>query len=257
MPNLLQEFIDSIHQFAGSSAENKIKFLFKVYDLDGDGLIQHKELQHVMRACMDENGMQFSESQIDDLTMAMFDDADPFHRGAITYEALKNQLEKHGGLLENLTISIDRWLVPLPQEPKKVKKPLPHQLTAPYLKNNYVYLVFLGLFIIINVALFISRAIQYRHSNGFVILARACGKIELNRSQSNHYNSSFLRTMLKLQLHLGASTDASEIDHVPAIEAGPRSSTSARPSHLPAQIGRHDDRWLQHNSHDHASVQFL
>lgn len=46
----------------------------------------------------------FTLLQIDDLTMAMFEDADPFNRGAITYEALKNQLEKHGGLLENLSI---------------------------------------------------------------------------------------------------------------------------------------------------------
>lgn len=36
--------------------------------------------------------------------MAMFEDADPYNRGAITYEALKGQLEKHGGLLENLSI---------------------------------------------------------------------------------------------------------------------------------------------------------
>lgn len=36
--------------------------------------------------------------------MAMFEDADRFNRGAITYEALKSQLEKHGGLLENLSI---------------------------------------------------------------------------------------------------------------------------------------------------------
>ena len=67
----------------------------------GDGLIQHEELQHVMRACMDENGMKFSETQvnyvfiwmmescsisnflykIDDLTRAMFDDADPDNNG--------------------------------------------------------------------------------------------------------------------------------------------------------------------------------
>lgn len=53
---------------------------------------------------MEENGMKFSEDQIEDLTMAMFEDADPNNRGTITYEALKNQLEKHGGLLENLTI---------------------------------------------------------------------------------------------------------------------------------------------------------
>lgn len=46
----------------------------------------------------------FSRSQIEDLTMAMFEDADSCNRGAITYEALKDQLEKHGGLLENLSI---------------------------------------------------------------------------------------------------------------------------------------------------------
>lgn len=31
----LQEFLDSMHQFSGQSSEDKIKFLFKVYDLDG------------------------------------------------------------------------------------------------------------------------------------------------------------------------------------------------------------------------------
>lgn len=121
-----------MHQFAGQTPDDKIRFLFKVYDLDGtyiktliilnvnysnrhvnklnfkillgDGLIQHRELQHVMRACMEENGMQFSEDQIEDLTMALFEDADSESRGAITYEALKNQLNKHNGLLENLSI---------------------------------------------------------------------------------------------------------------------------------------------------------
>lgn len=44
--------------------------------------------------------------KIDDLTRAMFDDADSENRGAITYEALTNQLTKHGGLLENLSIRL-------------------------------------------------------------------------------------------------------------------------------------------------------
>ncbi|KAL3286019.1 hypothetical protein HHI36_000532 [Cryptolaemus montrouzieri] len=135
-----------------------------------------------MRACMEENGMQFSEEQIDDLTHAMFEDADTNNRGAITYEALKNQLEKHGGLLENLSISIDRWLVPpKPQPPppsfiKKIMSLRPYQLTKPYVKNNQVYLIFLAFFVIVNAALFISRSYQYRKSNWFTIFARACGQ---------------------------------------------------------------------------------
>ena len=39
-----------------------------------------------------------------ELTTALFEDADVEKRGALTYEALKAQLEKHGGLLENLSI---------------------------------------------------------------------------------------------------------------------------------------------------------
>jgi Ca2+-binding EF-hand superfamily protein len=31
----LQEFIDAMHQFAGQSPDDKIRFLFKVYDIDG------------------------------------------------------------------------------------------------------------------------------------------------------------------------------------------------------------------------------
>ncbi|XP_030377157.1 NADPH oxidase 5 isoform X2 [Scaptodrosophila lebanonensis] len=182
----LQEFIDAIHQFSGQSADDKIRFLFKVYDIDGDGLIQHKELHDVIRHCIMENGMEFSEDQIEDLTTAMFEDADPHNSGEITYEALKNQLNKHGGLLENLSITIDRWLVPIGEDPNAAAKksksklwnsiPIPHQLTFAYMKNNQVFVTYLFFYIAVNICLFISRAIQYRASNGFVILARACGQ---------------------------------------------------------------------------------
>lgn len=80
--------------------------------------------------------------------------------------------------------SIDRWLVPLPLEATNTQSKccdkLPHQFTAPYLRNNYVFLGFLTIFIVINLGLFISRLIQYRSTNGFVMLARACGIIIIN-----------------------------------------------------------------------------
>ncbi|XP_075986113.1 NADPH oxidase [Anticarsia gemmatalis] len=178
----LQEFIEAVHNFAGKTPEDKIRFLFKVYDLDGDGLIQHRELQHVMRACMEENGMQFSDEQLLELTTAMFEDADTEQRGAITYEALKKQLSSHEGLLENLSISIDRWLVPPKQDPEPVSllqrlsKLKPYQLSGPYFRNNYVFLTYLGLFFLVNIGLFVTRCYEYRKSNGFVIFARACGQ---------------------------------------------------------------------------------
>ncbi|KAM7343030.1 NADPH oxidase isoform 2-T3 [Cochliomyia hominivorax] len=216
----LQEFIDAIHQFSGQSADDKIRFLFKVYDIDGDGLIQHKELHDVIRACMEENGMEFSEDQIEDLTTAMFEDADPYNRGEITYEALKHQLHKHGGLLENLSITIDRWLVPMAQETPANKTngscwnriPIPHQLTPAYMKNNHVFVTYLFIYIAINVCLFVSRAIQYRASNIYVIFARACGQclnfncawilVLMLRHSLTYLRSRGLSTFLPLDNHI-------------------------------------------------------
>ncbi|XP_041972377.1 NADPH oxidase 5 isoform X2 [Aricia agestis] len=177
-----QEFIAAVHRFGRQTPEDKIRFLFKVYDLDGDGLIQHRELQHVMRACMEENGMQFSDDQLMDLTGAMFEDADVEGRGAITYEGLRDQLNKHEGLLENLSITIDRWLVPPPPKPKpksfpqRLAKMKPYQLSLPYFRNNYVFVSYLFVFFIINFGLFVARIVEYWNSNVFVIFARACGQ---------------------------------------------------------------------------------
>ena len=54
---------------------NSFNDFFSSHSPSGDGLIQEKELQHVMRACMDENGMKFDEGEVDDLTRALFHDA--------------------------------------------------------------------------------------------------------------------------------------------------------------------------------------
>lgn len=99
---------------------------------------------------------------------------------ATTWPAARSQLipPAHG----RLPHSIDRWLVP--PKPKcpptsllgKLSALRPYQLSRPYLKNNYVHLVFGLVLLIVNLGLFVSRAIEYRHHNGFVILARACGR---------------------------------------------------------------------------------
>ncbi|RVE40785.1 hypothetical protein evm_014565, partial [Chilo suppressalis] len=78
---------------------------------------------------------------------------------------------------------IESWLVPPPVAAsssktllQRLSKLKPYQLSLPYFKNNYVFLSYLAAFFLVNIGLFVSRAYEYRHSNGFVILARACGQ---------------------------------------------------------------------------------
>lgn len=78
---------------------------------EGDGMIKLTELKAVLKACVEENGMKFSEMQLDELTTALYDDArdssDDVDRASakgLSFDELKTQMTKHPGLLENLSI---------------------------------------------------------------------------------------------------------------------------------------------------------
>ena len=70
----------------------------------GNGLIDFEELRTVLKSCMDESALRFSEDKLNELTKALFDDADTDGSGAITFEELQSELAKHPGVVENLTI---------------------------------------------------------------------------------------------------------------------------------------------------------
>ena len=102
----LEEFLETMHQFALQGDEEKLSFLFKVYDPNGDGVIDQSELREIIRSCVAENGMEFDETQVDDLARALFEDAVKPGKEGISVDDLSDQFKKHKGLLENLTLSI-------------------------------------------------------------------------------------------------------------------------------------------------------
>lgn len=76
---------------------------------------------------MEESSLTLSEEDLDDLTDVLFDAADEDNSGSITFEELKAELEKHPGVIENLTIRSDTYPLlstppPSPQKPKNKNK---------------------------------------------------------------------------------------------------------------------------------------
>ena len=67
-------------------------------------MIDFDELRTVLKSCMSESALVFSEDHLDDLTSALFDDADTDGNGSISFEELQAELDKHPGVVENLTI---------------------------------------------------------------------------------------------------------------------------------------------------------
>ena len=70
----------------------------------GNGFIDFDELRTVLKSCMGESTLQFSDDKLDELTRALIEDADVDNSGTITFEELQAQLDKYPGVIENLTI---------------------------------------------------------------------------------------------------------------------------------------------------------
>ncbi|XP_052694613.1 NADPH oxidase 5-like isoform X2 [Crassostrea angulata] len=168
------ELMDGLRMLTKGTPAQKLKFLFDVYDVDGSGSIDREELKTVLRSCMEESSLTLSEEDLDDLTDVLFDAADEDNSGSITFEELKAELEKHPGVIENLTISAAQWLKP-PAGTNKKTKGWTEKLTWKYIRNNLRKVVFLVLYILINLGLAGYTINKYIDSNAFVIVARIGG----------------------------------------------------------------------------------
>ena len=76
------------------------------------------ELKEVLVACAEENGLKFTNNQLDQLTEVLYEDAVNNNNsdkdktsintdGGIRFEQLNAQMAKHPGLLENLSIRLE------------------------------------------------------------------------------------------------------------------------------------------------------
>ena len=92
--------------------KKKFSYAKCALNFTGDGLIKLHELKAVLAACSEENGMKFSDEQLDQLTWALYEDAMDCRDGdskaapgaGLEYEHLLAQMAKHPGLLDNLSI---------------------------------------------------------------------------------------------------------------------------------------------------------
>ena len=87
-------------------------------------MLQVEELQCIMEEALQENGLRLPASDVQELTFALYEEAlgDQEDTGEISIDQLKDALSKHEGVLENLTISLAKWIVPRKERPKPTFK---------------------------------------------------------------------------------------------------------------------------------------
>lgn len=177
-----QEFLTSVEQLVLGDDEAKLKFAFDLHDGNRNGAIDERETRQIIASGLVENQLDFEEQQVNELTGALFREADVNKDGDITFEEFKAVLAKHPALVRSMTVSPVAWLRPRQREIFKAIESAAHpqqpeRRWGHYLQNNWAMLLFLALYVGINVFLFVSAAMTHaaQGDNVFVQIARGCG----------------------------------------------------------------------------------
>ncbi|XP_063962617.1 NADPH oxidase 5-like [Lytechinus pictus] len=148
----LNELIGALRLLVNGTEEEKLHFLFRVYDVDGSGFIDFDELKTVLNSCTAESALTLSDETLTELTEILFEDADVDGDGHVSFEELSEQLQRYPSITSNLTISAAEWLNP---KKKKLKQQSARKTCCNYhtIRNHLSVIIFWVVFVIINVGL--------------------------------------------------------------------------------------------------------
>ncbi|XP_028394802.1 NADPH oxidase 5-like [Dendronephthya gigantea] len=172
----MRDLCQGLELLTNGSQIDKLQFLFKVYDIDGNGELDRGEMRTVLESCVEESSLSMDHQQLEELTEVLFEESDTERKGFITFDELRNFLDKFPGIAENLTISAGKWLTP-PTKPKKkpISRYIPKYFTWNYISNNPDRVGFIFVYLLINAALMIWVGIVRAPMGVFVVLARIHG----------------------------------------------------------------------------------
>ena len=186
--------------------EDAIDFLFHIFDRDGmssnnsshfnhshfcsdDGFLTTDDLAAALRASMQENNMKFDKEEIDELVLALWEDAGLTEDELMALKNLRQILMRHDGLVAGLAKSLTAWLLPNFRKPKTSSHSCwnPFQICRTTMAGWFSDMpLFMTLCVIIgiNIAVFTWRALQFvsfKHWTGaspnyFFMMSRANGK---------------------------------------------------------------------------------
>lgn len=97
-----QEFIKALSVFtAGTSKDDKLRFAFNVYDIDGDGYISNGELYMTLKQM---SGTNLTEEQLQQVVDKTIMENDLNHDGKLSFEEFKKATAS-SDVAEKMTIS--------------------------------------------------------------------------------------------------------------------------------------------------------
>lgn len=104
------EFISTIEEITNGSKDKKIRFAFKLHDLDNSGFIDKEELSILISQSFVENNLDYDEFQLSLLVDEFFLKADKDKSGTIDFDEFLNIATDSPDFIDGFAVNPIRWL---------------------------------------------------------------------------------------------------------------------------------------------------
>ena len=117
------EFLKGLSALSGKASEQeKMKFSFRLYDVNKDGKISEPELKLMLKGSVSAFPYKFSEEELDVLVRRTFDESDLNGNGYISYAEYTKLIASHPMMLQQMTVNVSQAIAQRKARIKYMKK---------------------------------------------------------------------------------------------------------------------------------------
>ncbi|CAF1293744.1 unnamed protein product [Adineta ricciae] len=172
----LEVLIDKLEAIVNANDIEKLEFLFRIFDHDGDGIIDFNEMKLLLRCFLEQSPSLDLEETLAELTASLFQETDVDGSGDISLEELTSAFNRNEHLFKVLSLSTTSWIQP---KPASISKSHKRSLTIrSWIRNNIDLVFFWSLYLIICLCICINVFRIYliqQQAHFLVIIARING----------------------------------------------------------------------------------
>ncbi len=173
------EFMDRVRGLVFGTDRQKLRFVFRLHDHDGDGFITRQELDRVITLSLGEDGVDVTPQQVMELVNAFYLEADINRDGGISFDEFERVVSHHPAVLRQITRTEATWICPsedlLARHDDK-RLPLAERMSN-YLQDRGADVAVVLIWAAANIALFAWAVARYQQQGApwMVQIARGGG----------------------------------------------------------------------------------
>jgi NADPH oxidase 5 len=167
--------VDDVHalgeRLGAAALSEKLAFLFRVLDADGDGRIDVLELERMIHIGLAEHGLVLADEQTHALVETLREETDQDGDASISLDELQRMVEQRPALREPLAAQGAAMLAPVRHSGPSARP------RGGWMRERGLLAAWLGAFVLVNVILFVDAFVSYRQAgaNAWIQVARGCG----------------------------------------------------------------------------------